>query len=85
MRKITANKKNRKEKGIRLESLGSNPHSKALSFLRENNPLNLTENLAKYKIAQRNTHTVRCDITCTKLSDNKILTLNKDLQKKKKR
>jgi len=64
MRKITANKKKRKEKGIRLESLGSNPHSKALSFLRENNLLNLTEEATRYKTIQRKKHTIRCTIIC---------------------
>lgn len=33
-RKITANKKNRKEKGSRALFLGSNPHSKELDFSR---------------------------------------------------
>lgn len=36
IRKITANKKNRKEKGTRAESLGSNPHSKGEAFSRSN-------------------------------------------------
>lgn len=34
IRKITAIKKNRKEKGIRADLLGSNPHSKADGFSR---------------------------------------------------
>lgn len=33
-KKITANKKKRKEKGVRAEFLGSNPHSKGLIFSR---------------------------------------------------
>ena len=33
-RKITASKKNRREKGIRAEFLGSNPHSKGVNFSR---------------------------------------------------
>jgi len=33
-KKITASKKNRVEKGIRADLLGSNPHSKGLLFSR---------------------------------------------------
>jgi hypothetical protein len=33
-RKITANRKNRMEKGVRAERKGSNPHSKGESFSR---------------------------------------------------
>lgn len=33
-RKITASKKNRREKGSRAEFLGSNPHSNGLDFSR---------------------------------------------------
>lgn len=33
-RKITANKKNRRENGVRAEFFGSNPHSKGESFSR---------------------------------------------------
>ncbi len=33
-KKITAKRKNRREKGIRAEDLGSNPHSKGDSFSR---------------------------------------------------
>lgn len=33
-KKMTASKKNRKEKGIRAEALGSNPHSKGDNFSR---------------------------------------------------
>ena len=33
-RKITAKRKNRREKGIRADDLGSNPHSKGESFSR---------------------------------------------------
>jgi len=33
-KKITASKKNRREKGMRAEFLGSNPHSKGESFSR---------------------------------------------------
>lgn len=64
MRKITPNKKNRKEKGIRLESIGSKPHSKVLSFLRERSLLNLTDEATKYKTTQRRTHTNKCTIIC---------------------
>ena len=35
IRKMTAIRKNRIEKEVRAESLGSNPHSKGLSFLKE--------------------------------------------------
>jgi len=36
IKKITAIKKNRKEKGTRADLLGSNPHSKADGFSRSN-------------------------------------------------
>ena len=35
IRKITANRKNRRENGSRAESFGSNPHSKGVFLLRE--------------------------------------------------
>jgi hypothetical protein len=57
IKKITASKKKRKEKGTRAELLGSNPHSKGEAFSRSNKELKetpkQTNNKTKTKIKQK--------------------------------